>query len=213
MSPSNRMESGPAGRCTVKVLSLLSPLRRAAKAATQAPVPQAWVAMPGRSQTLRRIVAASTISATPTLTPSGNSGSFWTGAASRARSTSARRSTKKTACGLPIHRPAPWRSGPLATGRSNMSTSRASGKSRQFHPIGPSSTLTSIGPVRRHFSNPPAVSRTSASAPVSSMSRCATQRVALPQAETSRPSMLKMRIAAGAPASAPAGEGGSMVSN
>jgi hypothetical protein len=156
--------------------------------------------MSGRSHTASLMVPGSTSSATPTLTPSGNSGSFWIAGASFATSTAATLSTKINHMRVadPHRQPVVER----AAGYRHMQHVDRPGD-RKVAPIGarrPHANADLHGPTRLHSSMPPPVSSTISVRPLSSSNRCATQRVALPQARISRPSMLKIRIAASAPA-------------
>ena len=84
-------------------------------------------------------------------------------------------------------------------GSRAVSTARARGTSCQEVEMGPSVTLTSQAPSLRQSSGPPRLSISTSVLPVSSNSSHATQRVALPQAWASLPSVLWMPMKAEAP--------------
>ena len=90
-------------------------------------------------------------------------------------------------------------SGPSDSGTCSVSHSRASGISRHKRRAAPMSTLTRPPAAARASRRPAAVSTTTRSLPVSRMTSAATQRVPLPQASTSPPSALRMRMKISAP--------------
>ena len=81
--------------------------------------------------------------------------------------------------------------GPILRSIARVSgISRASGISSQRKRGGPISTVNSPWPARQQEISPAAVSNVSLALPVSALTRAATQRMPLPQAPASDPSLL-----------------------
>ena len=110
-------------------------------------------------------------------------------------------STKNTAWGLPTLTPTASDSGPTETGMWLVSTALSNGISRQSSQAGPISTATWPSASPRASSSPATVCTVTSRRFSSPISTSATQRVALPQAATSLPSLLRMRIKASASSS------------
>ena len=159
----------------------MRPLRTAATAAAQAPVPQASVRPAPRSHTARSS-PPSTGCANPTLTPPGTRRSM------AGPSDSARWSTgpsKMTAWGLPMLTRSAWRrSGP--TSKSCSPSSRAVPMSTVIASTAPSAPRWTV--QRR---NPESVSMTRSPSSPRLSARClATQRMPLPHMAATEPSEL-----------------------
>ena len=153
-------------------------------------MPQARVSPAPRSHTRRRICAGPVDVATLTLTRSGNSGSCLDHRARAGRvGTASQSGTKNTTCGLPTL---------TATGLSRLFP--ADRHRQRVHRIGERDRLP-LEARRAHVDRDAvpgwarlrSCRRASRSAPAR-RAACATARVALPQASTSPPSALKMRM-------------------
>src|SRR5579859_5295092 len=184
------MMRSPPGRDTVTPL-FARPDWIAATAVAQAPVPQASVRPAPRSQTRRRMRSGLSTVATLTLTRSGKTGSCSMTGPIAARSSAWVSGTKNMMCGLPTLSAIGAASGSSPSqpsGSAAVSIAKASGTASHSKRGAPMSMLAP--PVVRLLDRmPPSVSIEGS--PPSSV---ATQRVALPQASTSPPSALKIRI-------------------
>src|SRR5439155_1365351 len=163
-----------------------------------APVPQARVMPTPRSQTRMRSLLAPSRLATSMFARSGNSGWRSRTGPKAAISMDSASATKNTAWGLPILTPTPSANGPRPTSRWRVSIGLASGISRQSSRASPMSMVTRPSPAASASSSPTTVSMTTWPRPLSFMRRSATQRAPLPQASTSPPSALRMRMKASA---------------
>ena len=174
------------------------PRRLAFTTAAQAPVPQAKVSPTPRSHTRNRIRSGAKIWATPILARSGKTALCSSSGPTKAIGTASISSTKNVACGLPIPTAAGPLSGPQARSRFNVSSLALSGMFSQPVRGMPISTVTRPYPARDTVSRSAPVRTRTVSPSVSSRSTAPMQRVALPQASTSPPSALRIRMKASA---------------
>src|SRR5215210_2128004 len=189
------MVSSPPGRaiCTVRLARFR---RAAATAVAHAAEPQAFVNPAPRSQVRIVMWSRSTMCANVMLARSGKIGWFSRSGPKRARSYASTSSTQKIACGFPMLTTEGVCStgasiGPICSSIERVSrNSSARGISFQPNFGGPISTVYSPSGACQQFNSPALVSNVAAVWPVASNNRRATQRMPLPQAATSDPSLL-----------------------
>ena len=178
------------------------PLRQAATAAAQAPVPQAMVSPLPRSQTRILSVRLSSTSMNSVFTPLGNILSFSNLGPMASRSSSMGSPPNITQCGLPMDTQVAWYSPPATAifRPTTLSPGRLTGMRSGTSSALPMSTVTAAA-------SPPSSIISQYFTPLNvSISKCffrhspvsyrnfATHRMPLPHIMASLPSALKMRI-------------------